>query len=133
MAGPWVMFPMLQHATAPAPSHTSHGTSSRVRIAVTPKAETLSSSLVCFVLGACQASPPVPPALRDFVVSPSLTAASSHDITGTPFTDLPANRVARVRPWLSFGIVVISRFAHLCSHPLEQNPDNCHFALEMPD
>jgi hypothetical protein len=74
------------------------------------------------VLGAFLASPPVPHAVRDLVVSLSLTADSSHDITGTPFTDLLAIRVAIVRPWLSFGIV-ISWFAHLCSHPSEQNPE----------
>ena len=85
------------------------------------------------MLGACLASPQFPPALRYFVVSLSLTAASSY-ITGTPFTDLlVAIRVDRVPPWLSFGVVVISRFAHLCSRQLEQNPDDRHFFLEMPD
>jgi hypothetical protein len=61
------------------------------------------------VLGASVASPPVPPALRDFVVLLSLTARSSHDITGTPFTDLLAIRVARLGQWLSFGVVVVIR------------------------
>jgi hypothetical protein len=101
-----------------AVSHNFCGTSSRVRDAVTSEAEILPSSRVCFVLGAFLASSPVPPALRDFVVSLSLTADSSDDITGTPLTDLLAIRVARVRPWLSF-VIVISWFAHLCSHPSE--------------
>jgi hypothetical protein len=102
--------------------HQRSGTSSHVRRVVASEAETLSSSLVCFVLGACLASPPVPPAIRDLVVLLSLTAGSSHDISGTPFTDLLAIRVARVDPWLSCGVVVvISWFAHLCSYPSEQN------------
>jgi len=104
-----------------AGSLTFRGTSLRVRSAVTSEVETLSSSLVWFVLGACLPFPPVPPALRAFVVSLSLTADSYH-ITGTPSTDLLAIRVARVPPCLSFGVVVISWFVHLCSHPWGQNP-----------